>query len=798
EGTTLIVDIANATLSLADGSSYQQLNPIPGVASLTLEQRGSEVQLTVASDNETPPVAYFERLVDALQLDVVTVAPGATDTNIDLDSNNLRIIVTAVPLDGYRVPTASIGTRTDTAIIDIPQSIQVIPEAILEDQDTQTLGEALQNISGVQTGRVSSGSRAATPLIRGFESRNILRNGQLDPTARLGSGLPNVEQIEIIKGPASVLFGAGDLGGTINLVTERPLYDPRYQFEIGGGSFDAYRGGIDFTAPLDDQDRFAYRLNVAYDAQGSFIDFQDSDLFFVAPSLQVVNTDQTSLVFDFEYFRNRTRQSSTGLPAVSAIGLENNSYIDGLIAGGLVLSEANREAAGTLDISANLGEPDISRSETNISRVGYRLSHEFNDDWKLNHEFLASFQETPQDSFVVSTGFAQSLGQPDFSLLNRLYLNNISSRESYNFNTNIAGNFDVLGIDQTLLLGAEVSIEEARDKIIQRVQTSFDRELLAPIPRFNIFDLNYNPRRFINDLNFDRVSTDTLENRVRYGFYGQTQLNFSDNFLALLGGRLDLVHQDFQDAANNFNSDRISLSETAFSPRVGLVFKPTENVSLYASYSESFSPVIGQSFEGDVFDSERGKQWETGIKAAMFDDRLAATLAFYDLTRNNVLTQDNENQGFQRQVGEQNSRGIELDIAGEVLPGWNIIATYAYTDAKVTEDNEFEAGLRLLNSPRNSGSLFTTYQIQQGSLEGFGFGFGVYYVGDRNGDFRQPFDLPSYTRTDALLFYDKDNFRTQINFENLFDARYFQGARDQFRVQPGSPFGVSASVKWEF
>ncbi|MEO1447152.1 MAG: TonB-dependent receptor, partial [Cyanobacteria bacterium J06635_11] len=153
---------------------------------------------------------------------------------------------------------------------------------------------------------------------------------------------------------------------------------------------------------------------------------------------------------------------------------------------------------------------------------------------------------------------------------------------------------------------------------------------------------------------------------------------------------------------------------------------------------------------------------------------------------------------FQVQIGEQRSSGTEFDFAGEILPGWNIIANYANTNARISQDNEIEVGTRLINSPRNSASLWTTYQLQEGALEGLGFGLGVYFVGIRNGELRRPFEVPAYTRTDASLFYEKNSFRTQVNFENLFNTRYIEGARDQFRVQPGAPFGVSASVNWEF
>ncbi|MEM8505063.1 MAG: TonB-dependent siderophore receptor [Cyanobacteria bacterium P01_D01_bin.1] len=798
EGTTLTVDITNATLSLAesvegflgDDGSYQQLNPIAGVASLRVEQRGSEIQLTVISDNETPPVAYFERLSEALQLDVVTLAPGATDTDIDFESNNLRIIVTAEPLDGYRVPDASVGTRTNTAIIDVPQSIQVIPDQVIEDQNAQTLNEALRNASGVSTGRALSGTRSATPLIRGFENNNnILRNGLRDDTLQFGSALPNVERIEILKGPASVLFGAGDVGGTINLVTELPLYDPAYEFEIRGGSFNEYGASIDFGGPLDNQDRLAYRLNIEYSGEESFIDFQDSDFFFVSPSLQLVNTERSSLVLDLEYLRSRARQSSSGLPAYAVVGLDNNTFVDTFRE---TISDEQAALAGTLDISTNVTEPALGRSEVNVTRVGYRLNHEFNDDWELNHEFLGSFQETPVETFVAGIAPFQSAGQNDVTKVNRLFLSNPSERESYIFNTNLIGEFDVFGIDQTLLIGSEVSFEKERDTILLRPE-------LAP-NGFDLFDPVYSTVGFeYFDIETAFPNNDQISNRNRYSLYGQTQLDFfSGALIALLGGRVDIVDQDLVDIANRFNTDPIELNATAFSPRAGLVYKPVENVSLYASYSQSFNPVVGQSFELEVFEPEQGRQFEVGIKTSFWDDRFSSTLAYYDLTRTNVLTQDVINTGFQVQVGEQKSTGIELDLAGEILPGWNIIANYANTDARVSEDNEIEVGTRLINSPRNAASLWTTYQLQTGALEGLGVGLGVYFVGDRNGELRRPFKLPSYTRTDASIFYNKNNFRTQVNFENLFNVRYFEGARDQFRVQPGSPFAVSASISWEF
>lgn len=794
---TLRVDLVGARLALPTGSGYQQDNPVPSVASISVQQVSEqEVQIAIVGAAEAPD-AYLERAAESLILDIVTgsTAGAPPSPELEFGDDNLRIIVTAEPLSRYRVPTASAGTRTDTEILNVPQGIQVIPQEVIEDQGAASLGETLQNVSGVSAGRSSAAGRATTPIVRGFETDNILRNGLRDDTLRLSSGLTNIERIEILKGPASVLFGAGNLGGTINLITEIPLFEPRYEVEFSAGSRAYYQPSIDLTGPANDSGQVAYRLNLAYESRDSFQDFENSDFFFIAPVLQLVNTERTSLILDFEYLTSQTRGTAPGLPAVSAIGVEGNTLIDTILAGGGQIPAEDLQAAGTLDIRSNLGEPDISRTETDITRVGYRFEQALSDDWQFRNEFLASFQDTSEDSFVVGTGFVQRRGQPDLSLLNRLYINNPSNREIYTLNTNVVGDFEIVGIDQTLLLGVEWSQEDQQDRIIQRLFLPFS----SPAEPFDLFDPNYNSSRFFpgNDLNL-RIGSDSTTRSRTVGLYGQTQLNLDEQLIVLLGGRFDFADQFFRDRANRADASSINTSDFAFSPRVGVVIKPEENVSLYASYTESFNPTIGRGEDGEIFVPEEGDQFEVGLKANLFSDRLSATLAYYRLRRTNVLTQDPANPGFQVQVGEQASDGFEFDLAGEILPGWNIIASYAYTDARILEDNEFPSGLGLLNVPEHAASLWTSYEIQDGDLEGLGLGLGIYFQGERNGDIRTPFVLPSYTRTDAALFYSRGPFRTQLNFQNLFNIRYFEGARDQFRVIPGEPFTVLGSIEWVF
>ena len=239
-----------------------------------------------------------------------------------------------------------------------------------------------------------------------------------------------------------------------------------------------------------------------------------------------------------------------------------------------------------------------------------------------------------------------------------------------------------------------------------------------------------------------------------------------------------------------------SPTEFAPSPRVGIVYQPTDSTSLYFNWARSFVPQFGRNRTDEAFDPTRGEQFEVGVRQEFFDNRLVANLALYDITKSNVLTSDPVDPLFRIQTGEQTSRGVELDVAGEVLPGWNIILTYAHTDAFVSEDNDIPEGELLPGIPRNSASLWTTYEIQRGDLQGLGFGAGLVFEGDRPVRLPNTIDIPSYVRADASLFYKRDNWRTALNFKNLFSTEYFE--TQGFFIYPQAPFTVLGSVSVTF
>jgi iron complex outermembrane recepter protein len=778
DGSRLVIDIPEAQLS-GDSVAAENLKrdrPIGGIETLEITQVGSTIRITVTGTTAAPRVNWTAEALGG-RLSLVPVvetaeapAPAASETAVPEPlPDAIRIVVTG-DRETYRVAESSVGTRTDADIRDVPQSIQVIPQQVLEDQGIQEVGDALRNVSGVvQAERASTPLPGISALIRGFESTNVLRNGLRDTNSRFATVEDNIERLEILKGPASVLFGQGNLGGTINVVTEMPLDEPTYALEYTTGQFGQHRFAVDFSSPFDTEDPLGFRFNASYELSQSFRDEEKTELLYVAPTVQLIATDNTDLLVDFEYIKFQSFGTAPELPA-----------------SGTVLDNPN----GEVDRNANLGEPSLSEGEDTITRFGYRFEHRFSDDWKLRNEFLFSHREgesvgvTP----IENTRNEVGLEDEDLRLVRRLITINPGEQTSITFNTSVTGEFSTGTIEHQLLAGVEILSDNFVDKI------TFDT--IAPI---DIFEPEYRPDTRSPLV----VQQDGIGDTFSVGLYLQDQITIQDNLIVVLGGRFDIAHQTNQD----FVLEESSFEQTlqAFSPRVGVVYRPIESISLYASYVQSFLPVnsreasvneANERIVGDPFKPERGEQYEIGIKADI-SDQITATLAFYDLERSNVSTQS-EDRRSQFQIGLQRSRGVEFDIAGEILPGWQVIASYAYTDAKVTEDDRIEPGNRLSNVPQHSASLWTSYEIQSGDLQGLGFGIGLFYQDDRPVNLPNAFELPGFLRTDASLFYRRDQFQATLSVQNLFDIDYFSAGRDFVRVIPGQPFSIVGNVRWEF
>jgi iron complex outermembrane recepter protein len=747
EGNTFIAEIKNAVLALPEGPGFQAENPATGIISVSVMQLDETTIRVNVVGTETVPIATVR---------VSELKTAQQTESAESEADEEEVVVTGEQESGYRAKNSATATKTDTPLRDIPQSIQVIPKEVLQDQAIIRIGDAVQNVSGVnyQGGYQGFSERF---VIRGFSNfGNIFRDGiRVDGyTSYLETS--DLERIEVLKGPASVLFGDAEPGGIINLVSKQPLKEPFYGAEATFGSFSTYQGSLDLSGPINASKTALYRFNGYYENSDSFRDFVGAERFFVSPKLKFALGEKTFLTLDLTY-TNETRNPDDGIVAIG-------------------------DRPADLPRSRFLGEP-FQNIKSNVFTAGYLLEHQFNDQWSINNSFRVQLANLER-YFPLFDSLDEDTGE-----LSRLRYFSERQDNAYSSQTNLIGKFSTGKIKHKLLLGFEYT------KLTED-GTFGDFE---PYDSINIFNPTYDgsayPKQEIE--NFFR--DDSVD---KYGFYLQDQIEILPNLKLLAGGRFDIfrqtrTEQDLGEAKLEFKQ-----TDSRFSPRFGIVYQPIEAVSLYASYTTSFAPSFGTSRNGNLspFKPETGRQFEIGVKADLTRS-LSATLALYDLRKQNIVADDpsSSDPNDSIQVGEQASQGIEFDISGQILPGWKVIASYAYTNAFISKDTTGLEGQQKDNVPRNTASLWTSYEIQKGNLRGLGFGLGLYFVGERFGDLDNSFVLPGYIRTDAALFYKRDNWRIGLNVRNLFDQRYFSGSDGgRLSINVGEPLTFIGSIAVEF
>ncbi|MEH2389570.1 MAG: TonB-dependent siderophore receptor [Nostoc sp.] len=756
EGNSYIVNIPNAQLQLASGENFQQSKPVAGIALVTVANADANtLRVTVVGEKGAPVVELFDSQSEGLVFGVTSTASTAQQpTPTPEKQPPIELNVIAAPEGSYNVPDATTATKTPTPLRDVPQSIQVVPRQSWEDQGAINAIDALRSVGVIQG--FNSPSNGDVFNIRGFQTTNILRNGLKDYVGGATTGqtqLNDIEQIEVLRGPASVLYGQGNPGGTINFITKQPLSEPYFAASMTGGNYSLYQPTLDISGPLNSDKTLLYRLNLSYLTTGSFVDFFNSQRYLIAPVVSWQIDPNTKVTFETE-FRYQQQFPRTGLPAV-----------------GTVLSNPNGKiplSLNTLDVNA--------KNDTTSVLLGYNLEHRFNDNWSWVNAFKVRFVGFLRDS-------ANSVAlQPDGRTLRRSEQTDIGGPgvdNEYALDHHLTGKFKIGGLQNELVAGFDLYRE-----------INIYNRTMSTVGSIDLFNPVYGKPigAVTSTLNQKTINDDI-------GLYVQDLVTLAPNLKLVLGGRGDFV----QSSVTNFlnASANRSQPDQAFSPRVGLVYQPIQPISLYASYSQSFSQNIGTTFDGSLFQPSRGTQYEVGVKTDFFGGKLSSTLALYQLTLSNVLTTDPNHLTYSIATGEQRSRGIELNVTGEILPGWNVIASYAYTDGQVTKDNQSVIGNQLVNVPKNSASLWTTYTFAKGNLQGLGFGLGLFYVGERQGDLNNSFSVPSYLRLDAAVYYRINHLRFALNLKNLSDVQYFTPRTIQL-VYPEDPFTVQGTVSWEF
>jgi len=654
----------------------------------------------------------------------------------------------------YRLPNSSTATKTDTPIMETPFSVKAIPQQVLQDQQVIRVDKAVENISGV----IRSGANTLqrdTFIIRGFDTGgagNTYRNGTIFPQGLTQLSAPrevaNLQQIEVLKGPASLLFGRAEPGGVLNYITKQPLATPYYSLQQQFGSYDLYRTTADATSAITQDKSLLYRFNLAYENANSFRDFAGNEQIFVAPVLKWEISPKTRITFELEY-QNWDRRPGV---AFRPIG--------------------NRVAP--LPIQTNFAGPNLANNNIG-DRVlgGFNWSHDFNDNWKLSHTLQVNsigYKSQP----IGTTNPTSNSDAP------RFVFNNSVHQGTYFTSLNLTGKFDTWGLKHTSLFGLDYFLLDDKVTETGNIQSNF-----------NIFHPDYN-------VNFDQLPALSPFKRDAglswYGLYYQDQVTLPFNLFALGGLRYD-ASEDIDNLASTVSN------KNKVSPRGGLLWRPIKELSFYGSYTENFGASNGFDGNGHALTPQTAQQWEIGTKTELWDGRFSATLAYYDLKKQNIaVTKDFFSFTT---IGAAESRGLELDLAGEILPGWKLIGGYSYMPfAKITQDVETgNTGNRLPLAPTHSGSLWNTYEFQSGHIRGLKFGAGIVAAGERQGSPANNYQLPGYATVNLLASYARNVGRTkittQLNVDNLLDKTYYTSNTGN-EISPLAPRTFMGSVRIEY
>ena len=702
---------------------------------------------------------------------VVSVVANKTAT-LDISLANATYHLDEVAVYGQQRSTLH-ALRLNAPLEQTPVSVNIVSQELLAQQQAISLEDALKNVSSVS--KFGSYGISDNINIRGFDiglaggPENYRMNGVMLRTPYSNY----VEEVQVLKGPASILYGDVEPGGIINFVTKQPLGYEHATFEIKVGEYGLFRPAVDVGGKLGD--KLSYRINTVYETSNSFRDEVANEQFMVAPSLRWNIGSQTSLNID-------------------ALFMQNEATIDWGFPVGLTIERAKQ-----LDASNFYGYPD-GTSEGNNNLVLATFVHRFGKSWQIRN--VTSFSNQTRLLHDVYPIYDASIDSVAYSF------GDYSERSRTNTFSNfldLSGEVHTGSIRHRLLAGFDFS------DISRPVAFNF----VFPIP--GVVSLN-NPTWTNTALSSAPIlDDDVLPYTQRLGINVQDLVSlFDDRLNLLVGGRFSqfTTGTRFRGDANAPSEDS-KTTESRFTPRVGLTFEVIENLTIYGSYAESFSSVIPQPGRGlENPDPLLGDQIEFGIRQSLFEDRLGITLSYFDLNRKNVLQFDiiNPNGSISdpsnfmaNQSGEHSSQGVELDINGKLMTNWQVFGAFSYFQTEVireiVQNGESDpidfAGKELPNNPNTKVSLWTQYTLQQ-AIPGLSVGGGIFYQSDMFGDRlnSEANVIDAFTRVDLMLAYQYKHLKFQLNVQNLNNAETFQ--RSIFgSFVPQAPRRVIASIAFE-
>lgn len=658
----------------------------------------------------------------------------------------------------YVATKATSALKSNAPLFKTAQSVSVVTREQLDQKQARTLADALEGVAGVEAGKL--GRRGWDDfVIRGQTSSDSvyvdgLRVGQ---NTFVATELSGMDQVQVLKGPASINFGLVAPGGMVNLVTKRPEAENFARASMTYGSYNLKEGTFDLNYSPNNSEKGAFRLNGRISDQDDPTDYVYFKNYYISPSYNFDLGDNTDLSVIASY-QHREYIRQQGLPVIGTLKDNPN---------------------GAIDRSLYIGDPNFGKYEADVYRTGYTFKHAFDNGWNFNQNFAV--QKTEMDGTAVFAQTKKFWTDSSYTTINRA--NNsrhqVIDNLSFAIDNRLNKQFDLYGMQHDINIGVD----------------AFQEKSDYTNDKYNIGNLNiYNP---IYDQAVELTENVRDINRLKYlGIYLRDRIQLNDQLLLNLSGRQDWAQTQSTSLVNGSASKQ---SDNAFTGSASVMYTLNDIVAPYVSYATSFTPNSGTDVNNNPFKPEEGKQVEVGMKLQSPDQSIQGAIAWYDLKRQNVVVNDSNNTSEKVQRGEQLTRGIETELSAEILEGLKLTAAYTYTiDAEISKDAKTSnVGKSLNNIPEHAYSLSARYKFDPASKLGW------YVGGGFRGETYKTVDgldvhVPGYTVFDTEAGYDAGHWGAQLAIRNLFDKDYYAGALNENLVTLGNPRQINFTVKFNY
>jgi iron complex outermembrane receptor protein len=638
------------------------------------------------------------------------------------------------PARGFVARRSATGTKTDTALVETPQSITVVTREQVEAQAADSLDQAFGYSAGITPLSGGSQRRISTSFtVRGFNvtgSAPLYLNGSKFPINSLSGSMElyAFERVELLKGPASILYGQAAPGGIINLVSKRPTATPLREVELQAGSWGRRQAAVDLAGPLTEDGRIGYRITALARNADAMVSRIADDRRMLNAALAWKLTPDTDLTLVAGYNKGKSH------------------YDYGKPYDGTLLPNPNGRIARELFV----GEPGFDKFDTEGKTAGWLLEHRLNSDWTVKQNLLVF-------DYAADNAYASIASRADAATGLRTVLRKPYARydtdKGWSLDNQLQGRLRTGPLDHLLLAGLDFS-----DRDFTRAQRTGTVTAL---------DL-YNPV-YGNSVNLAAAGSRSSTSARQLGLYLQDQIKLGAGWVALLGARYDKAHNEGSTVLANGTASATDERSHAFTPRAGLLYHFDNGLAPYYSYTRSFQPASGVDYFGRAFKPTEGTQHELGLKYEPRGTNLLVTAAVYELTQTNVSTGDPDHPGFSIQTGEVRSRGFELEARASLSRQWDVTAALGAIDARVTKSNTANLGTRPTSVPRNTASVWVDHRFA--ALPGLSAGLGVRRVGAQASSVAG-LNVPAFTLVDAALRYETGPWRFALNVKNLADKNY--------------------------